>query len=148
MNLATGLLALCLTVLPAADEPADANKADLKAMQGDWNAASQVVDGQKVGDDEAQILFRTVKDDNYTVLVFDKPIGKGTFTIDATKKVKTIDARPASAPKDSPPMLGIYEIDGDTFRTCFAPAGKDRPKDFECKAGSGHTLIVWKREKK
>ncbi len=54
----------------------------------------------------------------------------------------------ATAAKDAPPLLGIYEIDGDTFRACFAKPGKERPKDFECKAGSEHTLTVWKREKK
>jgi uncharacterized protein (TIGR03067 family) len=139
------LVPLAVALLGAAD---DANKKDLLAMQGDWGAASQVVDGHKAGDDEAQILFRTVKDDTYTVLLFDKPLGKGTFTIDATKKPKTIDARPATAAKAAPPLLGIYEIDGDVFRACFAASGKERLKDFECKAGSGHTLTVWKREKK
>jgi uncharacterized protein (TIGR03067 family) len=142
------LAALTVALLLGADKPADANKKDLERMQGDWVAASQVVDGEKSGDDEAQIIFRTVKDDTYTVSVFDKPIGKGTFTIDATKKPRTIDAKPATAEKDSPPLLGIYEIDGDTFRACFAAPGKERPKDFDCKAGSGHRLTVWKREKK
>jgi uncharacterized protein (TIGR03067 family) len=139
------LLVLTVALLVAAD---DANKKDRERMQGDWVAASQVIDGQKLGDDEAQTLFRTVKDDTYTVFSFKKPVGKGTFTIDATKKPKTIDARSAAAAKDAPPLLGIYEIDGDTFRACFAPPGKERPKDFDCKADSGHTLTVWKREKK
>jgi uncharacterized protein (TIGR03067 family) len=142
------LMVLTVALLLGADKPADATKKDRDKMQGNWVAASQVVDGQKVGDDEAQIIFRTVKDDTYTVFVYDKPIGKGTFTLDATKKPRTIDARPESAAKDAPPLLGIYEIDGDTFRACFAKPGKERPKDFACKAGSGHTLTVWKREKK
>ena len=135
-------------LLVAADRPDDANKKDLEKMQGGWSAASTTIDGQKLGDDEAQVIFRTIKDDTYSVSLFDKPLGKGTFTIDATKKPKTMDSRPSTAAKDAPPMLGIYEIDGDTLRTCFAQAGKERPKDFECKAGSGHSLTVWKREKK
>jgi uncharacterized protein (TIGR03067 family) len=142
------LAALAVALLVGADKPDDVNKKDRERMQGDWVAASQVIDGNKQGDDEAQIIFRTVKDDTYTVSVFEKPIGKGTFTIDATKKPKTIDARPATADKDAPPLLGIYEIDGDTFRACFAGPGKERPKEFESKAGSGHTLTVWKRERK
>jgi uncharacterized protein (TIGR03067 family) len=144
-----GLLMVLVVALPvAADEPAEANKKDRERMQGDWVAASRVIDGTKLSDDESQSIFRTVKDDGYTMYLFDKPLGKGTFTIDATKKPKTIDARPAEAAKDAPPLLGIYEIDGDTFRACFAQPGKERPKDFECKAGSGHSLTVWKREKK
>jgi uncharacterized protein (TIGR03067 family) len=139
---------LTAVLLVAADKPADANKQDLDKLQGDWGVAAQVIDGKKVADDEAQTLFRTVKGDTYTVSYYDKPIGKGTFTIDATAKPKTIDARPAGAAKDAPPLLGIYEVEGDTYRVCFAPAGKERPKDFASKAGSGHTLTVWKREKK
>jgi uncharacterized protein (TIGR03067 family) len=142
------LLLLGAVLLVAADKPADASKQDLEKLQGDWGVASQVIDGKKVADDEAQTLFRTVKGDAYTVFFYDKPIGKGTFTIDATAKPKTIDARPEAAPKDAPPLLGIYEIEGDTYRVCFAPAGKERPKDFKCPAGSGQTLTVWKREKK
>jgi len=142
------VLLLAVGLLVAADRPDDANKMDLAKMQGDWGALSTVIDGNKLADDEAQVLFRTVKDDTYTVSAFDKPFSKGTFTIDATKKPKTIDARPASAAKDAPPLLGIYEIDGDTWRICFAGSGKERPKDFDCKAGSGHTLTVWQREKK
>jgi uncharacterized protein (TIGR03067 family) len=142
------LLLLGAVLLVAADKPVDANKQDLEKLQGDWGVASQVVDGKKVADDEAQTLFRTVKADAYTVFFYDKPISKGTFTIDATAKPKTIDARPAGAAKDAPPLLGIYEIEGDTYRVCFAPAGKERPKDFNCPEGSGHTLTVWKREKK
>jgi uncharacterized protein (TIGR03067 family) len=142
------LLLLTAVLLVAADKPADANKQDLEKMQGDWGVASQVSDGKKVTDDEAQTLFRTVKGDTYTLCFYDKPIVKGTFTLDATAKPKTIDARPAGSAKDAPPLLGIYEIEGDTYRLCFAPAGKERPKDFACKAGSGHTLTVWKREKK
>src|SRR5437763_442039 len=138
------LAALTVALLAGADKPDDANKKDRERMQGDWVVATQVVDGMKFADDEAQSVFRTVKDDTYTVFLFDKPLGKGTFTIDATKKPKTIDSRPSTADKDAPPLLGIYEIDGDTLRTCYAGSGKERPKDFESKAGSGLTLTVWK----
>jgi uncharacterized protein (TIGR03067 family) len=141
------LLLLGVALLIAADKP-EANKKDLERMQGDWTATSTVIDGRKLADDEAQGVFRTIKDDTYTLSSFDKPLGKGTFTLDATKKPKTIDARPASAAKETPPLLGIYEIDGDTLRLCFAGSGKERPKDFACKEGSGHTLTVWQREKK
>ena len=142
------LLPFVAALLVAADKPDDASKKDLEQMQGDWGCASTVRDGEKLGDDEAQVVFRTVKGDQYTVSVYDKPVGKGTITLDATKKPKAIDSRPEGAAKDAPPLLGIYELDGDTLRTCYAPAGKERPKDFECKKGSGHTLTVWKREKK
>ena len=44
-------------------------------------------------------------------------------------------------------MLGIYELEGDTFKVCFAAPGKaDRPTEFKSAAGSGHRLLVLKRE--
>jgi uncharacterized protein (TIGR03067 family) len=143
------LVLLTIGILIAAEPPNDdATKKDLKKLQGDWAAVSMVNDGVKASDDEAQSLFRTVKDNHYTVYLFNKAIGKGTFKIDATKTPKTIDAVPANAPDKSKAMLGIYELDGDQLKLCFASSGKDRPKDFTSKAGSGQVLTVWEREKK
>ena len=142
-----GLLAAGLLI--AAGPPTrDPTKQDLEKLQGDWAALSMVVDGVRASDDEAQSLFRTVKGNQYTVYLFNKAIGKGTFQLDATKKPRTIDARPAGAPAGSKPLLGIYEFAGGRWKVCFAPPGKERPADFAAKAGSGHTLTVWEREKK
>jgi uncharacterized protein (TIGR03067 family) len=125
----------------------DINKKDLEKMQGDWAVLSMVADGTKISDDDAQVLFRTVKGNQYTVFLFKKPLSGGTFTIDASKQPKQIDAAPDNTP-DKKPLLGIYELDGDKYKTCFARAGKDRPTDFTAKEGSGHTLTIWERENK
>jgi uncharacterized protein (TIGR03067 family) len=53
-----------------------------------------------------------------------------------------------SGVKNARTKLGIYELDGDTYKYCLAPAGKPRPKDFTSRAGSGHSLGVSKREKR
>jgi hypothetical protein len=34
-----------------------------------------------------------------------------------------------------------------SYRVCFAPPGKPRPREFATKPGSSHTLHVWKRVK-
>jgi uncharacterized protein (TIGR03067 family) len=125
----------------------DANKEDLARMQGDWGALSTIRDGEKVPDDEAQAIFRTVQGNQYTVYIFKKPLSKGSFTIDATKEPKTIDAYPGATPDKTKPLLGIYELNGDTYKVCFALPGKGRPTDFASKPGSGHTLTIWVREK-
>ena len=128
------------------DSDADANAKDLEKMQGDWAVVSVVRDGVKEEDDNAQSLFRTVKGNQYTVFLFDKAVGNGTFKIDATKKPKTIDSFPANLAGKA--LLGIYQIEGDTITTCYAAAGKARPAEFSSKKGSEHTLMVWEREKK
>ena len=128
------------------DSDADANAKDLEKMQGDWAVVSVVRDGVKEEDDNAQSLFRTVKGNQYTVFLFDKAVGSGTFKIDATKKPQTIDSFPANLAGKA--LLGIYQIEGDTITTCYAAAGKARPAEFSSKKGSEHTLMVWEREKK
>jgi len=141
------LLLLILGLSPVlTDSTAVAGAKDLDLMQGDWAVVEYVVDGVKAEDDNAQSLFRTIKGDHYTVYLFDKPLGSGTIKLDATKKPKHIDSLPEKMPDK--PFLGIYEIEEDRIKVCYAPPGKDRPTSFEAKKGSGHTLMIWEREKK
>jgi uncharacterized protein (TIGR03067 family) len=145
----TVLALFAVGVLIAADDAKeDANKKDLEKMQGDWACVSWTVDGKKQPDDDAQSIFRNVKGNQYTLSLFNKALDKGTFKIDATKKPKTMDGYPSYLEDKSKPVLGIYEFDGDTLKTCFAMPGKERPTDFKAKEGSGHSLSVWEREKK
>jgi uncharacterized protein (TIGR03067 family) len=142
-------LVFAVGLLIAAEEPSnDATKKDLERLQGDWAAVSMIRDGQSIPDDDVQSLFRTTKGDQYTVFLFKKAIGKGTFKLDATKKPKTIDLQAASGPAKGQPIKGIYEFEGDTWKICYANPGKDRPTDFTAKEGSERTLAVWEREKK
>jgi uncharacterized protein (TIGR03067 family) len=143
------LLLLVLVALIAADGPPDkASKKDLAKMQGDWALVSMTKDGMKVPDDDAQALFRTVKGNEYTVFRYDRGAGKGTFTIDATKKPKTIDFLPANSKDKTKVMLGIYEFDGEKIKYCYAPIGKPWPTEFTSNEGVLQTLAVWEREKK
>ena len=142
--LAALLMLAFLPVLGGADT--DLNAQDLEKMQGDWAMVSHIADGVKAEDDNAQSLFRTVKGNEYTVYLFDKKLATGTFKIDAVKKPKTIDFFPSNLAGKS--MLGIYEFDGNTLKTCYAPPGKDRPSEFTSPKGSERTLTIWEREKK
>jgi uncharacterized protein (TIGR03067 family) len=137
--------ALAVFVLAAAD-PADASKKDLDRMQGDWAAESMVRDGQQFPDEDAQAYFRTIKGDSYTVFRFSKAAGKGTMKLDATKNPKTVDFTPDGG--KSPPLAGIYSLEGDTLTLCYGLPGKPRPTKLASEPDSGNTLSVWKREKK
>jgi hypothetical protein len=45
-------------------------------------------------------------------------------------------------------MIGIYELEGDKLRICFAkPGAKERPTRIETKPDSGQSLTVYKRNK-
>jgi uncharacterized protein (TIGR03067 family) len=68
----------------------------------------------------------------------------GTIKIDATKTPKQMDA--ISTNKEV--MLGIYELNGDRYKVCFAPVGKPCPSELDSNPGSGYILQVWERKKK
>ena len=142
-----GLVLLVLAVGVLGAPGADAGKKDQARMQGDWAAEALTIDGMKLPDDDAQAYFRTVKGNAYTVFRFSKAAARGTFTLDATKSPRTMDVTPAG-PRKGKPILAIYKLEGDTLTICNAGPGKERPKTFTAPAGSGHTLTVWKREKK
>jgi uncharacterized protein (TIGR03067 family) len=143
------ILFLALSIaLVAADSKEDASKKDVAAMQGDWACDRMERDGQKFPDEAAQAYFRTVKGNAYTVSRFKKAVGKGTFTLDATKSPKQIDITLADGPAKGKTVLGIYKIDGDTLTICNAGPGGKRPAEFKAPQKSGQTLAVWSREKK
>ena len=69
---------------------------------------------------------------------------KSSGELDATKTPKTIDYAMTEGITKGKQQLGIYELNGDTFKSCFAKPGAERPGDF--KPGEGRTVSVWKRE--
>ena len=46
--------------------------------------------------------------------------------------------------------LGVSGAGADEAakKMCYAPPGKDRPKEFGAKEGTGYTFSEWQREKK
>jgi uncharacterized protein (TIGR03067 family) len=147
MLAATAPEAATTTAESAKDSAADGAKrsaADLSKMQGNWMMSLMKFNGLKTPEEEVQALFRTVKDSTYNVSRYDREMVKGTFKLDASQSPKTIDS--VLAGQDGKPIPGIYEFDGEKLRICAAPPGKPRPKDFEARLGSQHTLVVWERE--
>jgi uncharacterized protein (TIGR03067 family) len=128
-------------LLVAADEPK-------KELQGTWKLVSLEVDGKKAtkGDIKNEQKM-VVEGDKFTSTVDDKHSFKGTFKLDPGKKPKTVDVAVTDGDFKGKALLGIYEIDGDTLRACYAAPGKDRPSEFTSKEGSGNYLYIYKREK-
>lgn len=147
---AFGVLVLVLAVggLIAADAKEDAMK-DLEQMQGTWLLVSGERDGKKFTEEEVKQSRLVIKGTTYSIPKSDVGTSqKGAFTFDPSKNPKEIDSTTGSGPDKGKTWQGIYEIDDDTHKVCFAPPGKDRPKEFTSGPGSGHILQVWKRAKK
>jgi uncharacterized protein (TIGR03067 family) len=77
--------------------------------------------------------------------------GKSTklrYKLHATREPRAIDFFPQEG-KEKGPILGIYELDGDTLRLCWdQERDKGRPTDFLTRPGSELNLWVLKRVKK
>jgi uncharacterized protein (TIGR03067 family) len=146
-------LLLTTGVLMAAGGPTqDAAKGDLDKLRGTWVTVSLVNNGKTLVDakdpPKEGPATKLVYDGNkWMIKVGDKVVAGGVFKIDPAKKPKEIDVMDESGTKNEKTKLGIYELDGDTYKYCLASAGKARPTAFASKEGSGDALGVMKREK-
>jgi len=126
----------------------DAVKKEMAKLDGSWQMVSGKANGFDLPADMAKTGKRVAKNGETAITFGDQQYFKAKYTIDPSKKPKAIDYTMTEGPTKGKTHLGIYEIDGDTVKFCFAAPGKDRPTDFTAKEGSERTLSVWKREKK
>ena len=132
--------AMALGFLVVASAYAQDKKDD--KLDGKWLVVSVERDGK--ADDALKGGVRVIAGDKYTLSDKNGKATPGTFKIDASKKPKTIDMMPAEGQYKGKTLLGIYEVDGQSLKICFAEPGKDRPTEF---ASKGAVLAIHKREK-
>jgi uncharacterized protein (TIGR03067 family) len=141
-----GLMVNLTASAVAADS--EAAKKDLAALQGEWSMVSGSADGQPMPEEMLKQMKRVCKGDELTVTLGDRTFLKAKITIDPSAKPKTIDYDMTEGANKGKKQLGIYELDGDTFKSCFAAPGAERPTEFTGKPGEKRTVSVWKRQKK
>jgi uncharacterized protein (TIGR03067 family) len=138
------VVVVALLVGVVAAKPDDKKK-DEDKIQGTWQAVSVEHGGEKVPEDKAKELKIVFSADGKLTLARGEHELKGTYQLDATKKVKEITLK-AEGEKG---VLGIYKLDGDDLTICGVQDGQgDRPTEFTANAGTKSRLIVFKREKK
>jgi len=131
-----------LTANAAQEEPA---KQDLEKLQGTWTLISAMQNGKALVQDKVKRTTIVFKNDRFLFPASsDQATSKdGTIKIDPSTKPKQMDATSTQGEI----MLGIYHIDGDDYKVCFAPPGKERPTEFGSKPGSGYIYQIWVRKK-
>jgi uncharacterized protein (TIGR03067 family) len=143
---------LVLTVAAAALAAAwadenEAVKKDLAGLQGEWVMVSGSADGQPMPDEMVKQMKRVCKGDEITVTMGGQLYLKAKITLDPSKKPKTIDYLMTGGFTKGKTQLGVYELQGDEFKACFAAPGAERPTDFTSEPGAKRTVSLWKRQK-
>ncbi len=142
-----GLALLAVAALAIGDDAKDeAIKKDRKLIEGTWRVVALEVDGNKSSDEDAKkITVVNGPDGTWTLFSDGKEVGKGTNSFDPTKKPKTIDFTQTEGEGKGNSFLGIYELGENTRKLCFAPPGKDRPREFISMPGTDHILVTFER---
>jgi uncharacterized protein (TIGR03067 family) len=132
--------------MAADDAKKDPLDEEYAKFEGTWQIVSLELDGMKLPEETIKDSRLIIKGKEFTM---KEKIAtyKGTFTIDASMKPKTIDLKFTEGPEKGNTSLGIYELDGDDLKLCLTITAKDRPAEFATKAKSGLGLEVLKREK-
>ena len=142
----TGLGLLLVACNRQQPQAAAAPKTDLDRFQGTWYLVAAVKDGNVLPEDKVKQTTIVFQGDTFRFpgLAEYATSQAGTIKLDENKTPKEMDA--ISTEKEV--MLGIYRMDDNGYKICFAPAGKPRPTDLRSEPGSGYILQSWGREKK
>jgi len=119
---------------------------DAKAVQGSWKPVTAELGGEAMP--EAVVKSISLKLDNgkYEVFVGDRP-DRGTYTIDAASKPKSMTITGTEGPNHGKTFPAIYELKGDTLRICYDLSGAKRPTEFKSLAGTKLYLVTYNRKK-
>jgi uncharacterized protein (TIGR03067 family) len=71
---------------------------------------------------------------------------EGTLELNTTKTPKALDLIFSSGPEAGTRSLGIYELDGDSWKLCLTTTAAPRPTKFATEPGSGNALETLTRE--
>jgi uncharacterized protein (TIGR03067 family) len=143
------LVVLTLGAVAAPDKDKKEDKDDAKKMEGAWVITAWEQGGNALPAEGLEGAKWTVKGDKYTFTMGGN-VEEGSYKLDPTKKLATIDLDITSGNCKGNAQPGIYKIDGDTMTFCFnKPGATGRPTEFKStEDGDTFILVTLKREKK
>ena len=142
---------IALVSFGAAPAREDAVKKELLKMEGAW----QLVRGDEGGEPFSEYVVKnlevSIKGDQLTfknIAPLTDKAGKLTIKIDPSTTPKCIDLKVEAGSLKGTVLEGVYECKGDELKLClfFASGTRNRPLEFETKAGSNRVLLVLKRQ--
>ena len=136
--------ALAAALLMTADAPADP---DLDKLQGTWVMVSMESEGEQVAPENLKDSTSEYRGNALTLRKGETVRRRGIVTLNPSRKPKAINTWDQDGPFADQTVPGIYELDGDVLKLCFARPGEERPKEFTTKGGTGFLYCVYKRKK-
>jgi uncharacterized protein (TIGR03067 family) len=144
LTAAAGLLLIGLQ--SPAGQPAA--RTGLPKLEGAWQAVSYALDGKTApAEDLKKIQLIIDGQGNTKAQIEGKTFIASTIKTDPGKSPRTMDITFTEGPDKGKTSLGIYKVEGDVLTICRAAPGQDRPAAFASRAGSGHTLMSYRRVK-
>lgn len=142
LHLFAGLL-IAVAVVPVAA----ADKDDKDKIQGAWHVVSGEDDGKNLARKDVKGTEVVITADKITVMENGKKRVM-TYKLDPDKKPRHIDLTTVEGSDEGKMAPGIYDLDANRLRICFAEPGGERPKDFDPKKGSKEMRFVMRRDRK
>jgi RNA polymerase sigma factor (sigma-70 family) len=136
-----------------ADAPPPAGQNDARLIRGTWTTVSSERDGIPATPAPANLRAKVeITADTYgiraNVAVVRVPFDAMTYRLDPTKQPKEMDFTTTDGTNKGRLIPAIYALQGDALTICFAKPGGVRPTKFTTAAGSGHVLVVLKRDRR
>jgi uncharacterized protein (TIGR03067 family) len=144
--LAAGVLAGTPVVLAADPTPEEVVQTEFQNLQGTWLYESLEEDGKKTDAETLKARTFLVGADAFLVRQGNKIVQAGELTLDPAKTPRTFNAAVRGGEPKGAAFLGIYQLDKDTLKLCYDPAGQARPAEFKAEAKSGLVTAVLKRK--
>lgn len=127
---------------------ATADDVTSKSIAGKWEVVSVTRDGAEDGALKGAVRTHEAGYYKITPAAGSKaPAVSGALAVNEKTTPTEIAMRADDGRYKGETLLGIAKLDGDTLTIAFAEPGKERPKSFESKAGSGIVVAVHKRIK-
>lgn len=110
-------------------------------IQGEWALVACISEGTTLPLSMTQAGKRVATAREITVTMGPQVIVRAKYSVNRANRPNTIDY---VTPKGQL-QYGIFEVEGDQLKTCFASPGKPRPTDFISDHANKHTFTEWKR---
>ena len=152
LSVICGVLAGVALVGIATGQVKNAVKEEMKKFEGTWTLVWFEQGGVKTAAEKFKqpeafgFNVSTIIKDGKSTMTFQGKSVQYSFTVDTTKKPKTLDRVVAEGKFKGNAYRYLYELDGDTLRLCYdAEMSEVRPKEF--KAEGTITILTFERKK-